>query len=234
MTSPDHAPLNTIEVSGQALLLTKTATGSKIHLTAVAGDSADRQPPIHPTRLDPHGPVFSPEITNYDRDELLDAKWSTVTMCGATWSTMVSGEGGRVHPWNDPAFAPTCGRCLRVMDKSFDTPSPAEGIETLAELAAEAVGLHGSAEIYGTPGDQLPALRSAVRKAVRRRLGHPAQTMTGGDLLLVTCKAATKDVLAAKDAQAARVIGAIISNAGSEPVPPGDGEWRFRWSTWCG
>ncbi|MGA9278537.1 hypothetical protein [Ilumatobacter sp.] len=82
--------------------------------------------------------------------------------------------------------APTCHQCLAVIDKAFPTPVPDSRVGVLADLAATAVNDHGTAEIVGVPGDQMNALRRAVRAELRRRFGFSTRTFTQDGLLVVS------------------------------------------------
>ncbi len=86
----------------------------------------------------------------------------------------------------DRTEAPNCQKCLAAIDKSFPTPTPDDRIPVLAELAATAVNEHGTAEIVGVPGDQMNALRQAIRADLRKRFGFSTRTFTQDGLLVVS------------------------------------------------
>ena len=168
--------LNSLNVADQLMLLTKTATGTAIHL-ATEATAADAR-------------AATPDWVDRSRqapaDELLDNRWSPVALCGRAWTVMAddfADHTGRVVARPE---APTCRQCLAVIDKAFPTPVPDSRIGVLAELAATAVNEHGTAEIVGVPGDQMNALRRAIRAELRQRFGFSTRTFTQDGLLVAS------------------------------------------------
>ena len=62
-----------------------------------------------------------------------------------------------------PERAPTCRRCLAIIDRWFPTPVADDRIALLAVKIGQAVHDYGTAEVVGVPGDQTAALRRAAR-----------------------------------------------------------------------
>lgn len=81
------------------------------------------------------------------------------------------------------------------------------------------------------PGDQLAILRKEIRSLIRRRTGHPTETLVHGDLLHVVCEPLRDreaDMRAAADA-----IEAVLF--GKQPLPSvrPEREWVVSWSAWA-
>jgi hypothetical protein len=104
----------------------------------------------------------------------------------------------------------------------------------LVHLVSSAVAEHGSAEVTGVPGEELTALRAAVR-AQLRAYGFRSQTFVEGDLLLVT----SDDAREAMSDEARRQHQLLLAEAmqrislGHEAAPEDTTGWRFRWSDWA-
>jgi hypothetical protein len=221
--------LNVIVVDGQPLLLGETAGGSAVHLVPSSDGSPVARPAIPASWLDSASREYVESIASYSSERLLEAAWSTRTMCGIEWDAMAAGDAGPLRSWQEPALAPTCRRCLASLDRRFPQPTPDDRVGLLAVLIAQAVEEHGSAEVLGVPGDQLKALRSAARRELRRRLGYDGKTFVHGDFLLVTCDEATEEARLATAREAIRSIGPGISD-GPHRDPAG---WRLRWDSWA-
>ncbi len=121
--------------------------------------------------------------------------------------------------------APTCRQCLAVIDKAFPTPTPDSRIGVLADLAATAVHDHGTAEIVGVPGDQINALRSAVRSALLQRSGFSTRTFTQ-DGLVVVSSPDTRHLIEQTSASAMADLDL------EDRTEVDDSGWRFHWATW--
>lgn len=224
--------LNTIVVHDEPLLLTETVGGFAVHLTyGLPEADADGQAAIPAEWFVASRPGYTSSIDDYDRGLLVERRWSTRTLCGIAWQAMAAGEAGPLHPWQDVALTPTCRRCLTSLDRQFAAPTPNDRVGLLADLIAQAVEEHGSAEVLGVPGDQLSVLRVAIRRQLLARLGHRGRTWFVADRLLVTCDAATEQVRLAK---AHEIIESMDLAGGAEAAPGDDSEWRFHWATWCG
>jgi hypothetical protein len=145
----DSSRENSISVLGRELLLVDVGGGAETHLAAVAregGRSAEHQ-----------GNDPAPA----------DGRWERSTMCGRTWNRMAAGADELRPLWRDPAFAPTCRSCLRILDTWFPAADSAAGVHLLAAVVAEEVIQFSSAFITSIPVEQVEAVRRAVRQALR-------------------------------------------------------------------
>lgn len=161
-----------VVVAGEQLLLVETAgAGLAVHLVPPAPD-ADARPAVPATWFRPGTPGYAAGIESYGRGELESARWSTRTLCGREWMAMAAGDSGPLYRDQPAQYAPTCRRCLAIVDRRFPPPTPDGRIGLVAELAARAVEEHGSAEIIGVPGEQTTPLRAelpSVQEPLRLR-----------------------------------------------------------------
>lgn len=113
----DPSRENSISVLDRDLLLVEVGGGAETHLAAEAqegGRSAEHQ-----------GNDPAPA----------DGRWERSTMCGRTWNRMAAGADELLPLWRDPAFAPTCRSCLRILDTWFPSADTREDAPTVtAEL----------------------------------------------------------------------------------------------------
>lgn len=86
----------------------------------------------------------------YDRAALEDPRWLETTLCGRRWILMASGEDSEDE---QAVFAPTCRRCLALMDKLFPQPALDSRFPLTVQIVTDTVIEHGTAEIFGVPGD---------------------------------------------------------------------------------
>ena len=145
----DATDENLISVLGRDLLLVDVGGGAETHLAAVAdgpGRSARHQ-----------GSEDAPP----------PGRWNHATLCGRTWNRMAAGADELLPLWRDPAFAPTCRRCLRLLDSWFPTADTPPGVWLLASVAAEEVTRFSSTYVTGVPVQHVEATRTAIRKALR-------------------------------------------------------------------
>jgi len=207
--------LNSLTVAGETMLLTRTVSGTSIYLTTT----------------DASGNARAAILDSPDRsrgavpDELLDKRWSPKSLCGRTWAAMADGYDVHTDRRIDRPEAPNCQKCLAVIDKSFPTPTPDDRIPVLADLAATAVNEYGTAEIVGVPGDQMNALRQAVRAELRQRFGFSTRTFTQ-DGLLVVSSPETRHLI---EQTAAHAMTEFDFGATTKVDDTG---WRFHWTTW--
>jgi hypothetical protein len=229
MPSDPYGP-NVIEVSGMAMLLTTTRGGVKVHLTPVVG-AQDTGREAVPDFYFTSGPDEEGDtVAGYDRAALTEARWSPTTLCGREWAIMVGGDGGAVGRHGEVSFAPTCRRCLTLIDRYFPKSTPDARLDLVAELAADAVITHrGFAEIHGVPGDQQDELRRKVRTLIRRRTGHSARTYSADGILFVECEAIYRRLADQGDREAAEAIRAAFAG---EPLPRRERDWVISWGTW--
>ena len=207
--------LNAVNVADRPMLLTRTATGTAIHL-AIEVTATDARAAT-PDRVD--------RSRKEPADELLDTRWSPVALCGRHWTVMAddfADHTGRVVARPE---APTCRQCLAVIDKAFPTPVPDSRIGVLADLAATAVHEHGTAEIVGVPGDQMDALRIAVRSALRQRFGFSTSTFAQDGLLVVNSPE-TRHLIEQT------AIRAMADLDLEDRTKIDDSSWRFHWTAW--
>lgn len=206
--------LNSLNVADRPMLLTRTATGTAIHLAAEAATDARAatQDLVDRSRKAP-------------ADEQLDNRWSPVALCGRPWTVMADDFADHTGRIVERPEAPTCRQCLAVIDKASPTPVPDDRIGVLADLAATAVNDRGTAEIVGVPGDQMNALRRAIRAALRQRFGFPTRTFTQ-DGLLVISSPETRHLI---EQTAVRAMADLDLGDRSKVDDSG---WRFHWATW--
>ncbi|WP_406080145.1 hypothetical protein [Micromonospora sp. NBC_00858] len=159
---------------------------------------------------------------------LLDPVWAWTTMCGRVWAAMVGGDGGALSRYREPAFAPTCRRCLALMDRLFAAPAVDQRVPVVAQLVYAAVREHGYAEVRGVPGDQLTVLRRQIRSLIRQRTGHSSQTFVQRDLVLVMCGPLGARHEQAEMRAAAEAVEAAL--LGVEPMTSVRPEWVVSWS----
>ncbi len=140
---------NSISVLDRELLLVDVGGGAETHLAAVAqegGRSAEHQ-------------GNDPAPAN--------GRWERTTMCGRPWNRMAAGADELLPLWRDPAFAPTCRSCLRILDTWFPAADTPAGVHLLAAVVAEEVIQFSSAYITSVPVEQVEAVRRTVRQALR-------------------------------------------------------------------
>lgn len=224
---------NTIDVGGTALLLTTTSGGDAVHLTRPQDPG---RPAVHDFyfRSDENSEMaehYAPAVRNYDPNALLEPRWAEATLCGRVWAVMIGGEGGALSDYNHVAFAPTCRRCLALIDRHFPKPQVDPRLPLVAQVAADLVCERGYAELRGVPGDQQAALRKAVRELVRKRTGHRSQTYFHDGWVHVVCEAVYAQHEQEYSREAADAMGELLFGDGkSQPSPRPD--WTVSWDTW--
>ena len=119
---------------------------------------------------------------------------------------------------------------LRLVSRSIrtsDDPSISERFKprALPSRAATAVHDHGTAEIVAVPGDQMNALRRAIRAELRQRFGYSTRTFTQ-DGLLVASSPETRHLI---EQTAARAMADLDLE---DRTKVDDSDWRFHWATW--
>ena len=140
---------NRISVLGRELLLVDVGGGVETHLAREA-DGPGRSPvlPDHAAKVET-GP------------------WEPSTLCGRTWHRMAAGADDLLPLWAEPAYAPTCRGCLRVLDSWFPSTDAPSGIHLLAAVVAEYVTRFSSSCVTAIPAEHVDATRRAIRKALR-------------------------------------------------------------------
>lgn len=210
MTAPHE---NRISVLGRELLLVDVGGGAETHL-ARQSDGRGRSAAL---------PM--------DDSGVASGSWEDTTMCGRTWSRMAAGADDLLPLWADPAFAPTCRACLRVLDGWFPTAAAPPGINLLAAVVTEDVTSFSSTYVTGIPAEHVEATRRAIRKTLRAT-GFRANTMVVDGVVHVWSDDAYRaiDPAAMKD----RVTGALQRinlgpEASDDPVDaarPGPIDWH--------
>ena len=145
----DPTDENSISVLGRDLLLVDVGGGAETHLAEVAD-----------------GPGV-PLDTRATRVPRFVGRWSDSTLCGRTWNRMAAGADEMLPLWRDPAFAPTCRGCLRILDSWFPTADTPSGVWLLAAVAAEEVTRFSSTYVTGVPVEHVEATCAAIRKVLR-------------------------------------------------------------------
>lgn len=160
MTEHLHG-VNTITIAGEPYLL---AGGDASHLVAEAENTKAGRPAIDPS----HWELLQDWQASYDRSELESPRWSQRTLCGRTWSGMEPGDGPGFVPWSTPVYAPSCRTCLRVASARLESRPDDDRIPLVAALVVQEVVEHGETWVNEVPGDQAEALRTAIRRELRR------------------------------------------------------------------
>jgi hypothetical protein len=213
------------------LLLVSCGGGNAVHLAGLGVDE-----PGVPAVSDDH---FAdtwldriPALSNHDRGALLAPRWSARTLCGREWAVMIGGDGGSISPFagEEPAFAPSCRRCLAVMDRLFPAPPQHPQLALVAKVVADTVLEHGHAELHGVLGDQQAELRRRVRALVRELIGQGCQTLLHGSILFVICEALLKRHEAENNAA---ILAALDDEFAGRPRAALTPSWRLSWSTWA-
>jgi len=164
--------VNELEINGQRYLL---AGGNKTHLVALGAPETALRAAVDRGRCERDGEwQFA-----YDLAALLVEQWQPNTVCGRRWQIMRAGDGPPIGPFAPSAHAPDCKTCLRIVSKELKSSPVDDRIGLVASLAIEEAMQRGSANISGAPGDQVDALRSAIREASRAQ-GARNRMASGG------------------------------------------------------
>src|SRR5262245_7474007 len=224
--------VNSITVGATELLLTSAGGGMAVHLAPVA-DTGAAQAAVPDYCFTPEAARRRPGLVNYDHDALRAARWSETTLCGRAWGVMVGGDGGSISPWGaDPEFAPTCKRCLALMDRMFPSPPAHPQLPLIVRVVSDSVADHGYAEVHDVPGDQQTELRRRIRALVRKETGHSCQSLVHESMVVVVCEPIAQLHREEERREAAQRMGELLFSG--EPVTPRpDPEWRHSWSTWA-
>jgi hypothetical protein len=229
--------INAIRIGDTEYLLTVTV-GDAVHLTRETGPGETGQSAVPGRYLTPGQGQPATLLRGYDYTALARPRWAAATLCGREWLTMAG-----VSWWNDEdlgeeeASAPSCRRCLALMDKLFPEPELDDRFDLALQAVTGTVAEHGYAEMWNVPGDQQAALRKQVRSAVKKRTGHPTQTLARGSLLVFVCEPIHQQHAAERERAIAQATGSVLTGqpALSLPTPwpcpgmrarPGDGLMR--------
>ncbi|WP_130336902.1 hypothetical protein [Micromonospora kangleipakensis] len=224
-----HGP-NVIRAGESLLLLAAVSGGEAVHLVQRHEPSEQGRGAIPDHYFTSAGSDRRAVQRRYDVQALRESVWAPTTMCGRVWAVMVGGDGGTLCRYREPAFAPTCRRCLTLMDHLFPALAVDPRVPIVAQVVCDVVREHGHAEVRAVPGDQMAFLRKQVRSLIRQRTGHRAQTHVHGDVLLVVC-----DSLRDQEAEIRAAVGAVAAILlGSKPLPVvrPDRPWVVCWTAW--
>ncbi|SHN24958.1 hypothetical protein [Cryptosporangium aurantiacum] len=234
MPSAGHGP-NVIEVTGRPMLLTATSSGVAVHLATVADEPGSGREAVHDVHFDDANGDEDRTMSGYDRTALTAPLWSRTTLCGREWAVMVGGDGGPVVRNGDVAFAPTCRRCLALIDRHFPAPKPDSRLALVAGLAADVVvDQRGFAEIHGVPGDQQAELRRTVRRLIRQRTNQSVRTFVAGGNVYVECPEIHAEKVGQGAPRAPAALDAVALDAAfaGELPPRAERDWVISWQTW--
>jgi len=211
--------LNVIEVNGKQFLLTATA-GDATHLTREAGSEESRQAAV------PDHYVEDFERT-YDMAAILQPKWAATALCGRQWILMEGERDGKDE--GEARYAPSCRRCLALLDKLFPAPQLHDRFPLIVGIVADTVLEHGTAEILGVPGDQQAALRREVRAAVKKRTGYGLTTHAHESMVIFVCDPIFDLHADEHMRRGAEAVDAFLTGKPVPHQPP----TRLSWRTWA-
>jgi hypothetical protein len=143
---------------------------------------------------------------------------------------MAGGEDGDAEDFSEEASAPSCRRCLAIMDKLFPEPALDDRFALIVQVITDTVAEHGYAEIHNVPGDQQAALRKQVRSAMRQRTGHGIQTLAHESMVVFVCEPISQQHAAEQARAAAKAMNSILTGEPATPMPT---PWRLSWDTWA-
>ncbi|HSZ39153.1 MAG TPA: hypothetical protein VK817_04280 [Trebonia sp.] len=218
--SDTHRDINAIRAGSQTLLVTVTSRGTMIHLTREAGPREPRQGAV-PEHYRGQAREFG-----YNLTEVADPRWAETTMCGRPWLLMAGGDANE----DEATAAPSCRRCLALMDRLFPEPVLDERFPLVVQLVTDTITDHGYAEIRAVPGDHQSALRGQVRTAVRRRTGYGCRTYAHESMVIFVCEPIHAQREAESAGLASEGIGELLDG-----VPAGRVRrpWQLSWETWA-
>jgi hypothetical protein len=221
--------LNVIRIGDSEFLLTAT-NGSEIHLTRKTGRDDAGRGAVPDWYFEPGSERAMQRWKDYDAAALAESLWSEVTLCGRRWIVMAGGAARHAAEVDEEIFAPSCRRCLSIMDKHFPEPEPAGGFALVVQVITDTVAEHGYAEMRNVPGDQQAILRSRVRSAIRQRTGHGIQTLVRESTVMFVCEPINRVHAEERARAAAAAMGALFTG---EPVAPMPTPWCLSWDTWA-
>lgn len=210
--------LNVIEVSGKQFLITATA-GDAIHLTRETGSEESGRAAVPNHYVDDFGQT-------YDMAAILEPKWVETTLCGRQWILM---EGDRDGEEGGASGAPSCRRCLALLDKLFPAPKLNDRFPLIVQIIADTVLEYGTAEILDVPGDQQAALRREVRAEVKKRTGYGLTTHAHESMVIFVCDPIYDLHADEHMRRGAAAMDAILTGKPAPSQPP----TRLSWSTWA-
>lgn len=215
--------LNVIAIGDREFLLI-VGGGEAIHLAREAGPDEEGRDAVPDHYLEDFERV-------YDSTVLTAPRWLETALCGRQWIVMASGEDLED---DEAVFAPTCRRCLAIMDKLFPTPELDPRFLLVVQVVTDTVIEHGTAEILGVPGDHQAALRKEVRAAVRKRTGYGMETYAHEAMVIFVCQR----IYDQHELEHARFAAEAINRVADkllkgEPVEPMQSPTRLSWAAWA-
>jgi hypothetical protein len=208
---------NTIVIHEHSYLLAWVG-GSAAHLVAGAR-------PEEPARSIGDSEPSASNLTFAER-ELAGACWSLRTLCGRDgWSMCPTDASDATR---EPAYAPSCRRCLRLLDALFDQPEPDDRLPWNVIRCIEELEQWGCFMIDDVPLLQMTLLRDRVRAEARRRGWQ--FTSRASDQRLIgasenSLSPARRDIVERDARERMSGIGADATDAPGQPRP----SWTFRW-----
>jgi hypothetical protein len=223
------AGLNVIVIGGKEFLLTATA-GDAIHLSREARPDESARSAVPDWHLPHRRHSSGTRWPGCDHAALAQRRWAEVTLCSRPWTQMAGDEGGSAGEPGEGGFAPSCRRCLSLMDKLFPEPERDSRFGLIVQVITDTVTEHGYAEMWHVPGDQQAALRNQVRSAVRQRTGHRIQTLVHESMVVFICEPVHRLHADQRGHEAAEAINNMITGQPATPLPT---PWRLSWDTWA-
>ncbi len=212
--------LNELHIGGFRYLLVGV---SSTHLAALAEGEVQGRSALTEWRTGTEAWADS-----YDLDALFDPIWNPRTLCGREWIEMEPGDGPPFNALRVGVYAPSCKNCLRIISSSLEGVAPDERIPLIVGLVVTEVLADTGTVVTGVPGQQLDALRAAIRQRFRS-IGVSCRTFPiGSDLHVVSDQVWDElppERKSEMDAQAASAIGDAIQGWS---VP----RRGIAWDTW--
>jgi hypothetical protein len=218
--------MNVIRIGDREFLLTATA-GDAVHLSREAGPDETAQSAVPRWYLQPRRVNSRARRRVYNQAAISKPRWAETTLCGRRWITMA---GQNADEFGNGAVAPTCRRCLTIMDKLFPQPTLDDRFALIVEITADTIAEHGYAEMRNVSGDQHAALRKQVRSAIRQRTGHGLQTLVHESMIMFICEP-IHELHATERAHAvAEAMNSFLTEENPTPMPA---PWRLSWDSWA-
>ena len=181
--------MNVIPVGDKEFLLTVTA-GDAVHLSRETGPDETGGGAVPGWRLRPRRANARGRWRACNRAALAEPRWAKTTLCGRQWIAMANSDDGDAVDPGGEAFAPTCRRCLAIMDKLFPEPVIDDRLALIVQTITDTIAEHGYAEMRNVRGDQQATLRKQVRSALRQRTGYGLQALVHKSMVVFICEPA--------------------------------------------
>ena len=207
---------NAIRIGDTEYLLTVTADA--VHLTREAGPGETGKVPSSPGTSAPDS--------------------GSPRRCAATTTPRSPGPAGNGHAvragmahhgWHQLVGRRRPGRGRRFRAVVPPLPGPHGQVVPRPELddrfgpAVQAVtgsvAEQGYAGMWNVSGDQQAALRNQVRSAVKKRTGHPTQTLVRGSLLVFVCEPIHQHHAAERERAITQATGSVLTGQPAHPCP---------------